>query len=271
MLDLYEAKALLGLKMIEIIHLQKVSELKNPIALVGMPGIASVGKLAIEVIIQSLQAEPIIKILSDDFPPHVMIDEQGMMKIPECLIHLHRQPEKDHDLLFVSGDFQPSTSQGIYEFSDKIAEILKNLNVTKVIATGAYVPGEYPETPQIYVSATSPAFQAFFTELDQVIPMTEGVINGANGVIPAWAKLKYEIEGACLLAETVPLLRLDPRASKLLVELLNNRFDVTVDVTQLDRKIEEMQGIFAQVKYHLLQQREQQEPRDESDRASYIG
>lgn len=257
--------------MININELKEVKGLRDPIALVGMPGIASVGKLAIEVLIRSLNAEPIIQITSDDFPPHVMIDDQGMMKIPECQIYLHKDSKLKHDILLVSGDFQPSTSQGIYEFSDKIAETLKKLKVTKVAATGAYVPGEYPETPKVFVSSTGPKFQAFFTELDYVEPMADGVINGANGVIPAWANLKYGIEGVCLLAETVPLLRLDPRASKLIVQVLNDRFNIKADVSELEQKIEEMKGIFAQVKYHLLQQRERQEPRDESESASYIG
>lgn len=257
--------------MIEIIWLKEVKDIHAPIALVGMPGIASVGKLAIEVLIRTLGAEPIIQVLSDDFPPHVMIDEQGMMKIPECQIFLHKSPKLEHDLLLVSGDFQPSTSQGIYEFSDRIAETFKKLNVTKIAATGAYVPGEYPENPKVFVSSTGSDFQEFFTELDYVVPMSEGVINGANGVIPAWAKLKYGIEGVCLLAETVPLLRLDPRASKLIVQVLNDRFNINADVSELEQKIEEMKGIFAQVKYHLLQQRERQEPRDESESASYIG
>jgi uncharacterized protein (TIGR00162 family) len=257
--------------MIEIIWLKEVKNLRDPIALVGMPGIASVGKLAIEVIIRSLNAEPIIQITSDDFPPHVIIDEDGMMKIPECKIYLHKKPDLKHDVLLVSGDFQPSTSQGIYEFSDRIAETFKKLNVTKVAATGAYVPGEYPENPKVFVSSTGSKFQTFFTELDSVEPMVDGVINGANGVIPAWANLKYGIEGVCLLAETVPLLRLDPRASKLIVEVLNDRFNIKADISELEQKIEEMKGIFAQVKYHLLQQRERQEPRDESESASYIG
>ena len=256
--------------MIEVIQLKKVSTLKDPIALVGMRGIASVGKLSIDVLINCLKAEPIIQLLSDDFPPHVMIDEKGMMKIPECQIHLYKR-EGEHDLLLVSGEHQPSSSQGIYEFSDKIADTLQSLKVTKVVATGAYVPGEYPETPRVFVSATSREFQEYFTELDQVEPMSDGVINGANGVIPAWAKLKYGIEGACLLAETVPLLRLDPRASKLIVEVLKNRFNIDADVSELDKKFEEMKGILAQVKYHLKQQKERQEPREEFEGASYIG
>ncbi|MHA2315470.1 MAG: hypothetical protein ACXACF_09370 [Candidatus Hermodarchaeia archaeon] len=49
------------------------------------------------------------------------------------------------------------------------------------------------------------------------------------------------------------------------------RFDIKADVSELEQKIEEMKGIFDQVKYHLLQQRERQEPRDESESASYIG
>ncbi|MFW9832343.1 MAG: PAC2 family protein [Candidatus Thorarchaeota archaeon] len=257
--------------MIEVIWLQEISDLRAPIALVGMPGIASVGKLAIEVLIRSLNAKPLVQVLSDDFPPHVMIDEQGMMKIPECQIFLHRSKNLKHDILMVSGDFQPSTSQGIYEFSNRIAETFQKLKVSKVVATGAYVPGEYPETPKVFVSSTGSEFQDFFTELDYVVPMSDGVINGANGVIPAWAYLKYGIDGVCLLAETVPLLRLDPRASKLIVEVLNNRFKIQADVSELEQKIDEMKGIFEQVRDHLLQQRVQQEPRDESESASYIG
>ncbi len=257
--------------MIEIYQLKKVSELNSPIAFVGMPGIASVGKLALEVLILSLKAEPILRILSDDFPPQVVVDKDGMMKVPECLVYLCKRIDQEHDILLVSGDFQPSTSRGIYEYSDKIADALKSLNVGKVIATGAYVPGEFPENPRVLVSATSRDFQEFFTELDQVVPLTDSVINGANGVIPAWVKLKYGIEGACLLAETVPLLRLDPRASKLVVEVLNNRFQIGADVSMLEKKIEEMKTIFLQVRDHLQNQRERQETRPETERASYIG
>ena len=258
--------------MIETIRLREVKDIRSPIALVGMPGIASVGKLTIEVLIHSLKAIPIIRLLSDDFPPQVMIDESGMMKIPECLIYLHQRDEQEHDLILVSGDFQPSTSQGIYEFSDKVAATLKALNVSKIVATGAYVPGEYPDNPRVFVSATSRDFQAYFTKLERVVAMSDGVINGANGIIPAWAKLKYGIEGACLLAETVPLLRIDPRASKLIVEVLNDRFQIGADVSELDRKIEEMKSIFAKVRYHLLERRrERREPRREYEQASYIG
>jgi uncharacterized protein (TIGR00162 family) len=257
--------------MIEVFHLEKVSKLNSPIAFVGMPGIASVGKLALEVIILSLKAEPIIRILSDDFPPQVVIDKDGMMKVPECLVYLYKRVDQENDILLVSGDFQPSTSRGIYEYSDKIADALESLGVEKVIATGAYVPGEFPENPRVLVSATSREFQEYFTELEQVVPLTDSVINGANGVIPAWVKLKYGIEGACLLAETVPLLRLDPRASKLIVEVLNNRFQVGADVSMLEKKIEEMKAIFLQVRNHLKDQRSRQETRPETERASYIG
>jgi len=251
--------------MIEIIWLKKVTGIRDPIALVGMPGIASVGKLAIEVLIRSLDAEPIVQVLSDDFPPHVMIDEEGMMKIPECQIYLHRNPSLKQDILLVSGDFQPSTSQGIYEFSDRIAETFKKLNVTRVAATGAYVPGEYPESPKVFVSSTSSEFQEFFTKLDYVVPMSDGVINGANGVIPAWAKLKYGIEGVCLLAETIPILATDPKASKAIVEILGKWFNIGIDMSALDKQIATMERAFEKLRGRL----DKRLP-EGSDRQSYI-
>jgi proteasome assembly chaperone (PAC2) family protein len=76
--------------------------------------------------------------------------------------------------------------------------------------------------------------------------MEGGIIAGANGILPAWAGKKGYAPGVCLLAETIPLpmMNFDPRASKALVILLKNYFNIEINFEELDKKISEMQGIF---------------------------
>jgi len=76
--------------------------------------------------------------------------------------------------------------------------------------------------------------------------MDGGIIAGANGILPAWAGAKGFAPGVCLLAETIPLpmMSLDPRASKALVSILKEHFKIDMSFDELDKKIDEMQSVF---------------------------
>ncbi|TFG22685.1 MAG: hypothetical protein EU529_09830 [Promethearchaeota archaeon] len=76
--------------------------------------------------------------------------------------------------------------------------------------------------------------------------MDGGIIAGANGILPAYAGAKGFAPGICLLAETIPLpmMSLDPRASKALVKILKEYFKIDMAFEELDKKIKEMQGVF---------------------------
>jgi proteasome assembly chaperone (PAC2) family protein len=75
--------------------------------------------------------------------------------------------------------------------------------------------------------------------------MENGVIAGANGILPAWAGQKGYATGICLLAETLPLpmMTLDPRASKALVTILKDYFSIEMNFDELDKQIEEMETV----------------------------
>ena len=75
--------------------------------------------------------------------------------------------------------------------------------------------------------------------------MEVGVIAGANGILPAWAGLKGFAPGVCLLAETLPLpmMALDPRASKALLVILKEYYNIEINFDELNSKIEEMENV----------------------------
>jgi proteasome assembly chaperone (PAC2) family protein len=114
------------------------------------------------------------------------------------------------------------------------------------ISTGALVTENIPKEPKIHICSTDKALIDSFLKLKNTTVMEGGIIAGANGILPAWAGKKGYAPGVCLLAETIPLpmMNFDPRASKALVILLKNYFNIEINFDELDKKISEMQGIF---------------------------
>ncbi|MFX1560941.1 MAG: PAC2 family protein, partial [Promethearchaeota archaeon] len=51
------------------------SSLKSPIGIVGLPGIANVGKIAIQTLTRVLDAKHVMDFFSNDFPPRVLVSK----------------------------------------------------------------------------------------------------------------------------------------------------------------------------------------------------
>ncbi|MHA2474967.1 MAG: PAC2 family protein, partial [Promethearchaeota archaeon] len=75
-------------------------------------------------------------------------------------------------------------------------------------------------------------------------------INGANGILPAYAGENNFAPGICILAEVLPLpmMTLDPRSSKALVSLIKDYFSLDIDFSKLNEKIEEMEQLVESIK-----------------------
>ena len=255
--------------MIKKKSLQEIPKLESPIALVGMPGIAMVGKLAVMNIVSSLHAIESSEVYYEDLPPHVIIDEIGEMKLPKVTIFYIKNSEMSNDLLILTSDYQPLSSAGIYQLSDYVCGLCKKMEVINVISTGAFVPESLKEPyRRVYVSGTSKEFIDFFLEskTGKVVLMKGGYISGANGIIPAWSKVHYDIDGACLLADALPMHALDPTASKAIVEVLNERYNFKADITELDKRIEEVEFVSSEIKRKL----EEEKAKKDMDTRPYI-
>lgn len=214
----------------------EVDSLKSPIAIVALPGIANVGKIAIETLSQLLRAEHMMDLYSKDFPPRVLV-RKGIAAIPKTTVHLYRAaPDELHDLLFLTADFQPSSSTGVYEYADFVAKEFEKLGVTILYSLAAYEQDYeayfkyYPQPPRIFVSANSEDLLASVSDSAHAVVTEEGVIIGANGVIPAWAASMYNMDGACILGETLGVIKGDYRAAKAILEKLVELVGISVNL-----------------------------------------
>ena len=223
-----------------------VGNLNNPIILIGWPGIALVAKLAISSIKDAINAELFLDIEYFDFPPKSTV-EKGILDIP--MAKLYYKSRDDNDIFILTANFQPQSPEGVFDFTRKFCEEMDRITSGKIkmyVSTGALVTDKVSDNPKVHVCSTDEVLMSTFLELENTKMMDGGIIAGANGILPAYAGVKGFAPGICLLAETIPLpmMSLDPRASKALVKLLNDYFNLDVSFDELDKKIKEMQSVF---------------------------
>jgi hypothetical protein len=240
------------------IHIEKKFELKkesirNPVILIGWPGIALVGKLAITSIQESLEAREFLSIQCFDFPARAIV-EKGSLEIPTATVFYKESDKEDgNDFFILSGSYQPQSPQGVFEFSKIFCEEMDKItgsNIKMYLSTGAMVSEVSHDVPTVFICGTDQNLVKTFLKLENTKLYKGGYISGANGILPAWAGAKGYAPGICILAETLPLpmMTLDPRSSKALVTILKDYFSIDMDFSKLDEKIKEMEHIIESFK-----------------------
>ena len=235
------------------------SELKDPLVIIGFPGIAMVGKFAVLNLVDQFKAEPLFRVYFDDMPAQAMVAFSAKMRLPRTTFYcisgeIRKDTTLTRDVLLITGDEQPASSAGIYYFADFICKKCKELGASEIISTGAFVPENITqEKRMVYVSGTSKEIINFFLKSKTGLTklMNGGYIAGANGVIPAWANIHYGMKGICLLAEAFPMLQRDPRASRSIFEVLNELYELGGDLSKFDKEIDEIESVSQELQEYL--------------------
>jgi len=215
-------------------------DLNHPIAIIGLPGIARVGKLAVVRMIVELNAKRIMDIFPYDFPAWIIVGKDGVARPLKSSIFFYRGYNRD--FFFLTGDAQPLSPVGLHKFSKFIVQKFHELGCELIIALAAFSTGKVPEQPKIHVAATNENLLNQFLEYENTVLFNGGTITGANGLIPAYGKLYYDIDGVVLLAETYENLKMDPKASEVLVNMLNTKLKLNIDTSKInlnDRRLRE--------------------------------
>jgi proteasome assembly chaperone (PAC2) family protein len=227
------------------------SSLRRPIAFVGMPGVANVGKITALAIAQSLKSVRSVEIFCTDSPPSIEIKRDGRPLLPRGLVYFANSSDSPRDVFIFTGDFQPSNNIGQYEYSDYIARKCKHYNVELLVSLAASVCGYIPVDRKVWVTGTSKELVEMFSENETTKVFRGATISGINGLAPVIANVAYGIDGACLLADTYPLLTNDPAASKCLLGVVNDVLQIPLKVAILDRKILTMQKELGRIEQEL--------------------
>ena len=241
--------------------------LKSPHLICGFPGSGYVGKLAVDHLIQELQAKHLVDIYSSFFPPQVMIRPDGTVDLIKNSIYWWKGQGGGNDLLLLTGDSQPATPNSEYALADQVLNLAAQFETYQVFTLAAYITGVFVENPKVFGTATDLDIVSTFAS-HNVSAMDSGSITGMNGLIIGIAKLR-NMKGTCLLGETSGYV-VDAKASKTILETLLNIIGVNIDMTNLDKRAKETEMLIQTIEQQMLggrgaralESQQPQKPRD---------
>ncbi len=223
-----------GIRTIKHDNLEK-EDFIRPICILGMPGIADVGKFALDSLIGQLNAQNLVDIIFDDYPAGAIVDE-SLLSAPKAEILYWKDPNELRDLVLITADAQSLTPKGIYKISNFLTELIHQYGIKLIIALGAYPVSSRKinsKLPTIFLSSTNQELLTHYLVESNCQKIQKGVIIGANGLIPTLAKARFNIDGLVFLAETDNIAMIneditDLKASITLLEMLKKSFTLPI-------------------------------------------
>jgi uncharacterized protein (TIGR00162 family) len=241
-------------------------ELESPILIEGLPGVGNVGKLAAEHLVEQLKATKFADIYSKFFPPQVLLDDDGIIRLVSNEMYYCKGVEGRPDLMILIGDYQGLTPDGQYELSDHILNLAQEYNVSRVYTLGGYGVGKMVEKPRVLGAAT---------DMDLVVEMKEkGVIFskgepgsgivGASGLLLGLGKVRG-MKAVCLMGETSGYF-VDPKGAEAVLRILTKLVGADVDFKALEEKAEQIEALTSKIK-----ETDQSAPEPRREDLGYIG
>ena len=228
----------------KINQLGKKPKLNKPILIEGLPGIGNVGKVVVDFIIDELKAKKLFEINSYTFPHSVFVNEDNLVELPIIEVFYKKFDGKKQDLLLLAGDIQPVDEVSSYEFSDEILNIVEQFNSKEVITLGGIGLSEIPKKPKVYCTANCKSIVKKYKDgiVDDKLYGVVGPIVGVSGLLVGLAKNR-KIDAISFLAETYghPMY-LGIKGAREILELLNKKLKLNVNVNKLDKEIKEAEA-----------------------------
>lgn len=229
-------------------------ELKEPIAIVGSPGLRSVGKLVVDALVEKLHPRLFAELFSYGFPgmyygpsylgapssAGVKTAKGNIVELPRVEIYIFenrtQEQAQGRDLVITRG-YQAYDVPDQYMVADKVTDLFKELHVKNMFSLGAQVIEE--------------GIRCCVTDLELLEEMSQYGIKktnvdtfiGFSGLVVAIGRDKG-IKGVCLFANTTQNV-VDPEypdfnAAKNLLEKVGEVLNLSIDTSDWEesRRVE---------------------------------
>lgn len=249
---------------------EKKPKLKNPICLVGLPGIGNIGRIAIGYMVSMLKAKKFAELYSPYFFPFVMIHNNMVHTLRNEFYYVEG---KNNDLILLIGDCQTYDPKGHYEVVGSILEFLKGLGCKTVITVGGFGTGRVSEKTNVYGSVSDSEVMKAYKDagINFDIGGQIGTIVGASGLLVGMSKL-YGMNGMVLLGETTgfPIVT-DPTAAEAILNVIQKMLNIKIDMTKLDERVKAMHDFIKKLEDIQRQAAEQMQKEKKPEELKYIG
>ena len=214
----------------------KKTKLRDPILLVGLPGIGNVGTLVAEHLKNELKAKKFATLYSPHFPFQVLMRKNGSFRLVSNRLYQCRIPKGKHDIVILLGDVQPLSPEGQYDVNERIVEFFKMLGGNTIYTIGGYNLGsnQYVKEPRVFGVATSSAMVKRLKKHGVAMPLSNGTpIWGSAGMVVAFAK-KHGLDAACVMGET-GLLDVDANSAKAVLQVLSRMLGLEIGLKNIEK------------------------------------
>lgn len=220
------------------IILKKDIKLRNPVLVVGLPGIGNVGKLIAEHLRREFKMEKLAVLYSPHFPHQVVMLKNGGVRLVANRFYVLSGKKLKNDIVLLTGETQAVTPEGQYDVNYKIVEFFKEKLKGKFIYTlGGYsVSRNVADAPKVYGNVTRKEVMTKFKDEGVIFGKSRGMILGSAGLIIAFAKMA-KIDGICLMGET-SFLDVDASAAKAVLKVLSKSLGLQINTKDFDKIID---------------------------------
>jgi uncharacterized protein (TIGR00162 family) len=252
------------------IFMEKKPKLRNPICIVGLPGIGNIGRIAVGYMVHEMKAKKFAELYSPYFFPFVMIHNNMIHTLKN---EFYFCKGKERDIILLIGDCQTYDPKGHYEIVGKILEFLKSLSCKDIITVGGFGTGKVSEKPNVYgiVSDSEDIknYKKYGINFD--IGGQIGTIVGASGLLIGLSKL-YGMKGMVLLGETTgfPIIT-DPTAAEAVLQILEKILKTKIDLAKLNEKVKAMHEFIKRLEDIQKQALDQMKTEKKPEELKYIG
>lgn len=227
------------------IYFDRKIKFKNPVMVVGLPGIGSVGALVGEHLKAELNAKKFATLYSPHFIHQTIMLKSGYTRLISN--RFYYKETKNNTLIILLGDTQAGTPEGQYEVNEQIVKFFKRLGGKAIYTVGGYSAGShYIQTPRVFGVATDKETKAALKKRGVIFGTANGAIWGAAGLLVEFAK-KHKMHAACIMGET-SVLEIDANAARAVLEILKDVINVKVNLENItkiknetDRLIKELE------------------------------
>lgn len=225
-------------------------KLKNPILVVGLPGVGNIGRVAVGYLMSELKAKKFADLHSKWFFPFVVLHDKSTVALLKNELHYYKaKGAKQRDMIFLVGDCQSLSPQGHYEVIEEILNFVEKLGVKDILTVGGLATGEIDSAKNVVGAVSDDKVMKKYSKygIDFNAGDKVGYIVGAAGLMLGLGK-ERGMEGICLLGQTsgFPIVT-DPKAAESILDVLVKIFNLNIDMGKLEKKVEEMEKFIKKV------------------------
>jgi|SRR3989344_2741160 len=212
-------------------------KLKNPILIEGLPGMGNVGKIAVDFMVEHLQAKKFLEISSHSFPNSVFVNEKNLVELPK--IEMFYKNTKENSIMFLAGDIQPIDEKSCYAFCEEILDVIEKYKAKEVITLGGIGLPENPKNPAVYKTGNDKRLIRKY-KAKQVSTSLYGFVGPIVGVSGVLLGLSAErkIPAISFLAETFGHPNhLGIKGAREILDILNKNLNLKLNLKELDAEI----------------------------------